>query len=174
MRDQWKIIPQSIRTETCQETNLPTTLGKLMLFVGPFVHCFRIVWTWLCLDLIYTCSRKTNISHICFHNAEIDVNHILNDADLLISRTMEAIFVEYGHGKPLPPEGTWFYDLVSVWNHSQIAFSILTIVFSWFRLGRTNENVSLEQRKSIWRERTTTRKIPQTRKSRKWWMDHTT
>lgn len=34
------------------------------------------------------------------------VNHILNDADLLIIRTMEAIFVEYGHGKPLPPEGT--------------------------------------------------------------------
>jgi len=33
------------------------------------------------------------------------VNHILNDADLLISRTMEAIFVEYGKGKPLPPEG---------------------------------------------------------------------
>lgn len=33
------------------------------------------------------------------------VNHILNDADLLILRTMEAIFVEYGHGKPLPPEG---------------------------------------------------------------------
>ncbi len=34
------------------------------------------------------------------------VNHILNDADKLIGRTMEAIFVEYGHGKPLPPEGT--------------------------------------------------------------------
>ena len=33
------------------------------------------------------------------------VNHILNDADQLISRTMEAIFIEYGHGKPLPPEG---------------------------------------------------------------------
>ena len=34
------------------------------------------------------------------------VNHILNDADQLIGRTMEAIFVEYGHGKPLPAEGT--------------------------------------------------------------------
>ena len=34
------------------------------------------------------------------------VNHILNDADQLIGRTMEAIFVEYGKGKPLPPEGT--------------------------------------------------------------------
>jgi len=33
------------------------------------------------------------------------VNHILNDADQLIGRTMEAIFIEYGHGKPLPPEG---------------------------------------------------------------------
>lgn len=33
------------------------------------------------------------------------VNHILNDMDQLISRAMEAIFVEYGHGKPLPPEG---------------------------------------------------------------------
>mmetsp|Transcript_27767 Transcript_27767/g.65251 ORF Transcript_27767/g.65251 Transcript_27767/m.65251 type:complete len:895 (-) Transcript_27767:3416-6100(-) len=33
------------------------------------------------------------------------VNHILNDADQLIGRAMEAIFVEYGHGKPLPPEG---------------------------------------------------------------------
>jgi len=33
------------------------------------------------------------------------VNHILNDADQLIARTMEAIFIEYGHGKPLPPEG---------------------------------------------------------------------
>mmetsp|Transcript_10637 Transcript_10637/g.26864 ORF Transcript_10637/g.26864 Transcript_10637/m.26864 type:complete len:672 (-) Transcript_10637:1123-3138(-) len=33
------------------------------------------------------------------------VNHILNDADKLIGRTMEAIFVEYGKGKPLPPEG---------------------------------------------------------------------
>jgi hypothetical protein len=31
------------------------------------------------------------------------VNHILNDADQLIARTMEAIFVEYGHGKPLDP-----------------------------------------------------------------------
>ena len=34
------------------------------------------------------------------------VNHILNDADELIARTMEAIFIEYGHGKPLEPEGT--------------------------------------------------------------------
>lgn len=34
------------------------------------------------------------------------VNHILNDADQLIGRTMEAIFIEYGHGKPLPAEGT--------------------------------------------------------------------
>jgi hypothetical protein len=32
------------------------------------------------------------------------VNHYLNDADQLISRAMEAIFTEYGHGKPLPPE----------------------------------------------------------------------
>jgi hypothetical protein len=30
------------------------------------------------------------------------VNHILNEADQLISRAMEAIFSEYGHGKPLP------------------------------------------------------------------------
>ena len=37
------------------------------------------------------------------------VNHYLNDADLLIARTMEAIFIEYGHGKPLPPEGTYSY-----------------------------------------------------------------
>jgi len=35
------------------------------------------------------------------------VNHILNDADLLIARAMEAIFIEYGHGKPLEPEGTY-------------------------------------------------------------------
>jgi hypothetical protein len=33
------------------------------------------------------------------------VNHYLNDADLLLSRTMEAIFSEYGHGKPLSPQG---------------------------------------------------------------------
>lgn len=32
------------------------------------------------------------------------VNHYLNDADKLIDRAMEAIFEEYGHGKPLPPE----------------------------------------------------------------------
>jgi len=32
------------------------------------------------------------------------VNHFLNDADRLIDRAMEAIFEEYGHGKPLPPE----------------------------------------------------------------------
>eukprot|EP00547_Thalassionema_nitzschioides_P003449 CAMPEP_0194200592 /NCGR_PEP_ID=MMETSP0156-20130528/1126_1 /TAXON_ID=33649 /ORGANISM="Thalassionema nitzschioides, Strain L26-B" /LENGTH=895 /DNA_ID=CAMNT_0038925605 /DNA_START=103 /DNA_END=2790 /DNA_ORIENTATION=- len=32
------------------------------------------------------------------------VNHFLNDADKLIDRAMEAIFEEYGHGKPLPPE----------------------------------------------------------------------
>lgn len=33
------------------------------------------------------------------------VNHVLNDAEELISRAMEAIFTEYGKGKPLPPEG---------------------------------------------------------------------
>jgi len=33
------------------------------------------------------------------------VNHVLNDMDKLIGRAKEAIFVEYGHGKPLPPEG---------------------------------------------------------------------
>lgn len=33
------------------------------------------------------------------------VNHILNDADQLVARAMEAIFTEYGHAKPLPPEG---------------------------------------------------------------------
>lgn len=32
------------------------------------------------------------------------VNHFINDADKLISRAKEAIFSEYGHGKPLPPE----------------------------------------------------------------------
>ena len=32
------------------------------------------------------------------------VNHYLNDADKLIFRAMEAIFTEYGKGKPLPPE----------------------------------------------------------------------
>lgn len=32
------------------------------------------------------------------------VNHYLNDADKLISRAMEAIFTEYGKGKPLAPE----------------------------------------------------------------------
>jgi hypothetical protein len=32
------------------------------------------------------------------------VNHYLNDADKMISRAMEAIFTEYGKGKPLPPE----------------------------------------------------------------------
>ena len=34
------------------------------------------------------------------------VNHILNDADQLIARAMKVIFIEYGHGKPLEPEGT--------------------------------------------------------------------
>jgi len=33
------------------------------------------------------------------------VNHYLDAADKLITRAMEAIFTEYGHGKPLPPEG---------------------------------------------------------------------
>jgi hypothetical protein len=32
------------------------------------------------------------------------VNHFLNDADKLISRAMEAIFTEYGKGRPLAPE----------------------------------------------------------------------
>ena len=33
------------------------------------------------------------------------VNHLINDAENLISRAREAIFTEYGHGKPLSPEG---------------------------------------------------------------------
>lgn len=33
------------------------------------------------------------------------VNHLLNDADDLISRAQEAIYTEYGHGKPLPAAG---------------------------------------------------------------------
>jgi|UPI000581A067 hypothetical protein len=33
------------------------------------------------------------------------VNHLLNDAEQLLQRAQEAIFTEYGHGKPLPPEG---------------------------------------------------------------------
>jgi hypothetical protein len=32
------------------------------------------------------------------------VNHIINDAEQLVARAMEAIFVEYGHGKPLKAE----------------------------------------------------------------------
>lgn len=32
------------------------------------------------------------------------VNHLVNDAELLIARAMEAIFAEYGHGKPLSAE----------------------------------------------------------------------
>lgn len=32
------------------------------------------------------------------------VNHIINDASNLIARAKEAIFTEYGHGKPLRPE----------------------------------------------------------------------
>ena len=33
------------------------------------------------------------------------VNHYLDAAEQLLSRAKEAIFTEYGHGKPLPPEG---------------------------------------------------------------------
>jgi hypothetical protein len=33
------------------------------------------------------------------------VNHFLDDATKLIDRATESIFTEYGHGKPLPPEG---------------------------------------------------------------------
>lgn len=33
------------------------------------------------------------------------VNHFIDDAEKLIARAKEAIFTEYGHGKPLPPEG---------------------------------------------------------------------
>lgn len=33
------------------------------------------------------------------------VNHFLDDADNLLARAKEAIFSEYGHAKPLPPEG---------------------------------------------------------------------
>jgi len=32
------------------------------------------------------------------------VNHFIDDAERLIGRAKEAIFTEYGHGKPLPPE----------------------------------------------------------------------
>lgn len=32
------------------------------------------------------------------------VNHFLNDAAKLVDRAKEAIYAEYGHGKPLPPE----------------------------------------------------------------------
>lgn len=33
------------------------------------------------------------------------VNHLLDDAEQLIERTMDAIFTEYGWGNPQPPEG---------------------------------------------------------------------
>ena len=33
------------------------------------------------------------------------MNHILNDADQLVGRSMEAIFQEYGHPKPATAEG---------------------------------------------------------------------
>ena len=33
------------------------------------------------------------------------INHILNDGDKMVARTLEALFTEYGRGKPLPPEG---------------------------------------------------------------------
>jgi hypothetical protein len=36
-----------------------------------------------------------------WQNDAVFVNHIINDAEQLVSRAMEAIFVEYGHGKPL-------------------------------------------------------------------------
>lgn len=42
------------------------------------------------------------------------VNHILNDGDNLIARAMEAIFVEYGHGKPLSPEGRVHFFSLSI------------------------------------------------------------
>lgn len=47
------------------------------------------------------------------------VNHYLNDADALIARAMEAIFTEYGHGKPLPPEG--LADRVKMFHWDKIA-----------------------------------------------------
>jgi hypothetical protein len=46
------------------------------------------------------------IADLAWQADSVFVNHFLNDADILIARTMEAIFIEYGHGKPLPPEGT--------------------------------------------------------------------
>jgi hypothetical protein len=39
-----------------------------------------------------------------WQNDAVFVNHIVNDAEQLVSRAMEAIFVEYGHGKPLKAE----------------------------------------------------------------------
>jgi hypothetical protein len=39
-----------------------------------------------------------------WQNDAVFVNHIINDAEQLVARAMEAIFVEYGHGKPLKAE----------------------------------------------------------------------
>jgi hypothetical protein len=39
-----------------------------------------------------------------WQNDAVFVNHLINDAEQLVSRAMEAIFVEYGHGKPLKAE----------------------------------------------------------------------
>lgn len=49
------------------------------------------------------------------------VNHILNDADKLIARTMEAIFEEYGHAKPLPPEGLAARRKMFYWSREDLS-----------------------------------------------------
>lgn len=49
--------------------------------------------------------RFTNLNVNRFVPAIVFVNHYLDAAEQLITRAKEAIFTEYGHGKPLPPEG---------------------------------------------------------------------
>jgi hypothetical protein len=48
------------------------------------------------------------------------VNHLIDDAQNLLTRAMEAIFSEYGHGKPLPPEGLAERLKMFKWDNIQI------------------------------------------------------
>jgi hypothetical protein len=56
-----------------------------------------------------------------WQNDAVFVNHIVNDAEQLVARAMEAIFVEYGHGKPLKAEELASRMAMFGWNKLDLA-----------------------------------------------------
>jgi hypothetical protein len=115
-----QIIPDPLQTapmDADTKKELATKWGKWKFWDGDEAHRPKSTTIDICAAFEHCDVPASAWPDDSWQVDAVYVNHILNDADLLIARAMEAIYTEYGKGKPLPPEALFERAQMFHWDY---------------------------------------------------------